>query len=61
MTFTVDNSGSESKGSKPDRYKGEGIGLRSVQAVVEKYNGTLEFVRDREVYKTSVFLLIPDA
>jgi len=62
MVFTVDNSGSESKGrSKPDRYKGGGVGLGSVQAVVEKYNGILEFGRDRGVYKTSVILLIPDA
>jgi len=62
LVFTVDNSGSGSKGkSKPDRYKGKGIGLRSVQAVADKYNGMVEFTREQEVCKTSVILLIPDA
>jgi len=60
MVFTVDNSGSETntKG-KASRYKGAGIGLSSVRAVAEKYNGIVEFSRDWKVYKTSVILLIP--
>lgn len=61
MVFTTDNSCGETESkAKTARYKGEGVGLHSVSAVAEKYNGTVEFYREGEVCKTSVILLIPD-
>jgi hypothetical protein len=52
LVFTADNSVSGSEG--------EGIGLRSVRAVAKKYNGSAEFAREGDTYKTSVILLNPD-
>jgi sensor histidine kinase regulating citrate/malate metabolism len=53
LVFTVDNSVSDSRG--------EGVGQRSVRAVAKKYDGSAEFAREGDTYKTSVILLNPDA
>lgn len=56
--LSADNSGDAVASSgKTDRYKGMGVGLRSVRAVVEKHGGSLDFRKEDGVYKTSVILL----
>lgn len=57
LIFTMDNSGNEI--DPHGQRGGEGIGLRSVQAVTDKWGGTLEFGCEDGVYKTSVILMIP--
>lgn len=58
ILLTVDNSGDSGvTAGKTERYKGMGVGLKSVRAVAEKYGGSMDFRRENGVYKTSVILL----
>ena len=58
VLLTVDNSGDDgTAAAKADRYKGMGVGMKSVRAVAEKYGGSLDFRREGGIYKTSVILL----
>lgn len=56
LTLAVDNSGDETPAAREDRFRGQGIGLQSVRAVAEKWNGSLKFVREDGIYKTSVIM-----
>lgn len=46
--------------TKQDQYKKEGIGISSIKAVAEQYEGTAEFSYTAEVFTVSVLLYIPD-
>ncbi|MGL6200069.1 MAG: sensor histidine kinase [Lachnospiraceae bacterium] len=58
IILVVNNSGSETSSiSKTGKYKGLGVGLRSVQAVAEKWGGSLKLTREGDIYKTSVIMM----
>ena len=46
--------------TKQDQYKKEGIGISSIKAVAEQYEGTAEFSYTAEVFTVSVLLYIQD-
>lgn len=53
IVITLDNSADYQACTKP------GVGLTSVKAVAERYNGGVRFEQEENIYKSSVLLLIP--
>ncbi|MDO4272866.1 MAG: GHKL domain-containing protein [Eubacteriales bacterium] len=53
IVITLDNSADYQRSIKP------GVGLTSVKAVAERYNGGVRFEQEENMYKSSVLLLIP--